>query len=195
MSLVSFEEKLKKTLDFFKEEIRTLRTGRANPALVEDIKVDYYGNPTPLKQLASINVPEPRMIVVSPYDKSVLVLAEKAVSESELNLSVTNDGNIIRIAIPPLNEERRNELIKIVAQKAEDAKVAMRNSRREEVESIDKDQKNGLISEDDKFKQEKEVQAKLDEYIKLLDELVSFKEQEIKEVWWLILSKEEEQGL
>ncbi len=182
MSPVSFEEKLKKTLDFFKEEIRTLRTGRANPALVEDIKVDYYGNPTPLKQLASINVPEPRMIVVSPYDKSVLALAEKAVSESELNLSVTNDGNIIRIAIPPLNEERRNELIKIVSQKAEDTKVAMRNSRREEVESIDKDKKNGLISEDDKFKQEKEIQVKLDEYIKLLDEAVASKEQEIKEV-------------
>lgn len=182
MSLSSFEEKLKKTLDFFKEEIRTLRTGRANPALVEDIKVDYYGNPTPLKQLASINVPEARMIVVSPYDKSVLSLAEKAISDSELNLSVTNDGNIIRISIPPLNEERRNELIKIVAQKSEDSKVAMRNSRREEVESIDKDQKNGLISEDDKFKQEKEIQVKLDEYVKLLEELVLAKEQEIREV-------------
>jgi ribosome recycling factor len=182
MSIENYKEKLSKTLEYFKEEIRTLRTGRANAAQVEDLRVDYYGNPTPLKQIASINVPEARMIVVSPYDKSSLAAIEKMVTSSELGFSASNDGSVVRITIPPLNEERREDLIKIVNQKAEEAKVSMRNARREEVDEVQGKEKSGDISEDEKFKHEKEIQEKLDEYIKQIEEAETLKQQEIREV-------------
>lgn len=177
-----FKQKLSSSVDFFKEEIKSIRTGRAAPALVEDLKVSYYNVPTPLKQLAAINTPEPRLIVISPYDKSILGEIEKAVSESDLGLTPTNDGNVLRITIPPLNEERREELVKTIRQKAEEVKVTMRNSRREAVEDLERKEKAGEISEDDKFKGEKSIQETLANYMKQIDEIVLVKEKEIREI-------------
>lgn len=182
MDLVQYGEKLKKALDFFVDEIRTLRTGRATPALVENLRVDYYGNPTPLKQVASISVPEARLIMIKPYDKSLLSAVEKVISESDLGVQATNDGNILRISLPPLNEERREEFAKIVREKAEEAKVSMRNARREAVDEIVSKEKSGEVSEDEKHRQEKEIQDKLDEHIKTIDQKAEEKEKEIKEI-------------
>jgi len=182
MEIGTFKQKFENSLNFFREEIKSIRTGRATPALVEDLKVNYYSTPTPLKQVASINIPEPRLIVISPYDKSVFPEIEKAISESDLGLTPTNDGNVIRISVPSLNEERRGELIKVIGQKAEEAKVAMRNIRREAIEQLEKEEKDGDISEDDKFKSEKEVQESLDSYINLVSQAVENKEKEIKEI-------------
>lgn len=182
MDINLLKEKLDKALLFYKEELKTLRTGRANPALVEGLSVDYYNTPTPLKQVASITVPEARMIVISPYDRSLLVVIEKAISESDLGLSASNDGVVVRVNLPALTEETRNEYVKLANQKAEEARVSMRNIRREAIEEIDKLEKAGDISEDDKHRKEKEVQERLDSYIKQVDESLSAKESEIKEV-------------
>jgi len=182
MDINILKEKLDKALEFYKEELKTLRTGRANPSLVEGISVDYYNTPTPLKQVASISVPEARMIVISPYDRSLLAGIEKAISESDLGLSASNDGVVVRVNLPALTEETRNEFVKVAHQKAEEARVSMRNIRREAIEEIEKLEKAGDISEDDKHRQEKEVQEKLDSYTKQVDEIVSAKEAEIKEV-------------
>lgn len=182
MDINILKERLDKALEFYKEELKTLRTGRANPSLVEGISVDYYNTPTPLKQVASISVPEARMIVISPYDRSLLAGIEKAISESDLGLSASNDGVVVRVNLPALTEETRNEFVKVAHQKAEEARVSMRNIRREAIEEIEKQEKAGDISEDDKHRQEKEVQEKLDLYTKQVDEIVSAKEAEIKEV-------------
>ena len=182
MDIQEFKQKLENSLNFFKGDIKSIRTGRATPALVEDIKVNYYNTPTPLKQVAAINIPEPRLVIISPYDKSVFPELEKAITESDLGLTPTNDGHVLRIAIPSLNEERRNELIKIISQKAEEVKVTMRNTRRLAIEELEKKEKDGQISEDDKFKGEKEIQETLDQYMKRVSEAVEAKEKEIREI-------------
>lgn len=182
MDIQELKNKLNSSLEFFKEDIKSIRTGRANPGLVEGVKVNYYNTPTPLKQLASINTPEPRLLVISPYDKAVLSEIEKAINDSNLGLTATNDGNVLRISIPPLTEERREEFIKTIREKSEEIKVAMRNLRRESVEELEKKEKSGELSEDEKFKGEKQIQETLDEYMKKTDEIVAQKEDEIREI-------------
>ena len=178
----SKKTELEKSLEHFKEELNQLRTGRASAALVEGLTVDYYGVKSPLKQVASITIPEPRTIVISPWDKDNLVNIEKALRESQLNLNPNNDGQVIRINIPPLNEERRKELVKVLNQKAEDGKISIRKHREEMWEEIQKLEKDGKIGEDDKFIGKDKLQEVIDEYNKKIEEIRSKKEEEIMTV-------------
>lgn len=163
----------------FKEELAKLRTGRANPALVENIPVECYGSKMPLKQMASISVPEARLITINPWDKSVLSAIEAAISASGLGLNPNNDGQIIRLNIPPLNEERRQEMVKVLNQKTEEFRVAVRNIREEIWRKIQEMEKNGEISEDEKFKGKDKLQEVIDEYNQKIEELREGKEKEI----------------
>ncbi len=172
-------EEFEKAVDFFKTEIGKIRTGRASSSLVEDLLVDYYGAKTPLKQIASVNVPEARLIVISPWDKDGLVNIEKAIAESDLNLNPDNDGDVIRINIPPLTEERRKDLAKLLNQKAEEARVSIRRTREEIWEEIQGKEKSGEIGEDDKFSGKDNLQEVVDEYNKKIEEMRAKKEEEI----------------
>ncbi|MFH0930154.1 MAG: ribosome recycling factor [Candidatus Moraniibacteriota bacterium] len=174
--------KMEKGIERFKEEINKLRTGRANPAMVENLTVEYYGAKSPLKQVASINVPEPRLIVVQPWDKDSLVNIEKAINEAQLGLNPVNDGNVIRIAIPALNEERRTELARILGKYAEDAKVAVRQAREEAWDEIQDLVKNGKLAEDDKFRGKDMLQKSVDEYNGKIEEIREKKEKETMEI-------------
>ncbi len=161
-------------------EFATVRTGRANPDLLHRVMVDYYGTATPLQQLAGFSVPEARMLIVSPYDKSALQNIEKAIQSADLGLNPSNDGNIIRLAFPVLTEERRRELIRVVRQMAEEGRIAIRNVRRhtkDDLEALE-----GDISEDDIRRAEKELQDVTDEHVKRLDDLLLHKEEELLEV-------------
>lgn len=178
----SKKEEFQKAVDFFKTEIGKIRTGRASSALVEDLLVDYYGAKTPIKQIASVNVPEAKLIIISPWDKDGLVNIEKVIAESDLNLNPVNDGEVIRINIPPLNEERRKELAKILSQKAEEARVSVRRTREEIWEEIQEKEKKGEITEDDKFSGKDKLQETVDEYNKKIEEMKSKKEEEIMTV-------------
>jgi len=177
----SMSDKMEKTLEFLKTEYVSIRTGRAHPGLVSDIKVDYYGNPTPIKQMATISVPESRKILVVPYDKSSLKFIEKAILTSPLGITPQNDGENIRLTMPELTRDRRVELTKLVARKAEEAKIAMRNLRRDTVEVLKKKEKDSEITEDDLKKYTKEVQDSTDASIKRVDEIQKIKEKEIME--------------
>ncbi len=174
--------KMEKGIEQLKEEISKLRTGRANPAMVENLMVDYYGARSPLKQIASINVPEPRLIVIQPWDKGTLVYIEKAVNEAQLGLNPVNDGQVVRIAIPPLNEERRQELVKTLGKYAEEAKVAVRKAREEAWDQIQDLVKDGKLSEDDKFRGKDKLQKSVDEYNGKIEEIREKKEKEIMEI-------------
>lgn len=174
--------KMEKGIERFKEEINKLRTGRANSAMVENLTVEYYGAKSPLKQVASINVPEPRLIVIQPWDKDSLVNIEKAISEAQLGLNPVNDGNVIRIAIPALNEERRTELVKMLGKYAEDAKVAVRQAREEAWDEIQDLVKNGKLAEDDKFRGKDMLQKSVDEYNGKIEEIREKKEKETMEI-------------
>ena len=176
------KEKMEKTLSVLKEELGVIRAGRANPKMLDKVVVDYYGTPTPLKQMAGVSSPEPRAIVVQPWDVSALRDVEKAIATSDLGLNPSNDGKIIRIVIPQLTEERRKELVKLVSKTGENAKVALRNERRNANEAIKKLEKNGEIAEDEAKKAQDEVQKITDENVKTVDQLVSKKEKEIMEV-------------
>ncbi|WP_028986592.1 ribosome recycling factor [Thermicanus aegyptius] len=176
------KDKMEKALQTLKKELGTLRAGRANPSLLEKITVDYYGSPTPINQVASISVPEPRLLVLQPWDKSILHNIEKAIQKSDLGLSPTNDGTVIRIPIPPLTEERRVELTKLVKKYGEEAKVAIRNIRRDANESFKKMEKEGQISEDENRRYQEQVQELTDHYAKRVDETVKQKENEIMEI-------------
>ncbi|KDR95195.1 ribosome recycling factor [Peptoclostridium litorale DSM 5388] len=176
------KEKMEKTLSVLKEELGVIRAGRANPKMLDKVVVDYYGTPTPLKQMAGVSSPEPRAIVVQPWDLSALRDIEKAIATSDLGLNPSNDGKIIRIVIPQLTEERRKELVKLVGKTGENAKVALRNERRNANEAIKKLEKNGEIAEDEAKKAQDEVQKITDENVKTVDQLVSKKEKEIMEV-------------
>lgn len=174
------DQRMQSAIQHVQEEFATVRTGRANPTLLHRVTVDYYGVPTPLQQIASFSVPEPRLLVVQPYDKSSLSAIEKAIQSSELGLNPSNDGSVLRLVFPPLTEERRRELIRMVRQMAEDGRVAVRNVRRHSKDDIEALE--GDVSKDDIFRGEKELQDLTDRYVKRIDELCEHKEQELLEV-------------
>ena len=176
------KEKMQKTISVFHTELRSLRAGRANPQLLERIMVDYYGTATPLPQLGNITSPEPRMLVISMWDQKAIPLVEKAIQKSDLGLNPSNDGKLIRLVVPELNEERRKELSKLVRKSSEDAKVAVRSIRRDAMEQFKKMEKDSSITEDDRVKAEKKMQEATDEAIKNVDLLAAQKEKEIMEV-------------
>jgi len=173
------ETKMKKTVEATQREFSTIRTGRASSALVEGIKVDYYGALTPLKQMAAVSTPDARLIMIQPWDKNTLGDIEKAIMKSEIGITPTNDGKVIRLSIPPLTEERRTELDKILKKIAEDGRVSLRTARHTAIESIRKGEKDKVITEDDKFKSQEEIQKLTDKYIKEIDTLLAAKEKEI----------------
>lgn len=176
------EERMKSVIASAQAEFAGIRTGRANPSLLERVQVDYYGTPTPLNQMATINVPEPRLFVIQPWDKSAIKEIEKAILESELGLTPTNDGNVIRIQIPPLTEERRKDLVRLVRKEAEERRVAIRNIRRQANDDLKNLEKEGHISEDDVRRGQAKVQEITDRFIKQIDQLLEAKEKEIMEV-------------
>lgn len=176
------EERMKKSVDALRKELATIRAGRANPAMLDKVLVDYYGTPTPVNQLANIGVPEPRMMTIQPWDKNSLATIEKAILKSDLGLTPSNDGNLIRLVIPQLTEERRAELVKSTRKRAEESRVAVRNIRRDVNDSIKKLEKDKKISEDEAKKGQDSVQKLTDKYIKEVDEVLDKKEKEIMEV-------------
>lgn len=178
----NFEEKMEKSIRVLKEELQSIRAGRANPALLDRITVNYYGSPTPLKQIANISAPESRLLIIQPYDANSISDIERAIIQSDLGINPSNDGKLIRLAIPMLTEERRKQLQKIVKKTGEEIKVAIRNERRDANEKLKKMQKNKELTEDDLKRSEDEVQKMTDSHIKQVDELVSKKEEEILEV-------------
>lgn len=180
--LKSHEEKMKKTIKNLEEEFNNLRTGRASAALFDKIKVDYYGNPSPLNQVANISVPEARLVVIQPWDKGLIGEIEKAIQKSELSLNPASDGKVIRISIPPLTEERRKELVKHAKSIAEQSRVAIRNIRRDGNDELKKMEKASDISEDDLKRGEDDIQKLTDSYIKDINTLLDGKEKEIMEV-------------
>lgn len=180
--IASNEERLKKSIDALKREFGALRAGRATPSLLDKVMVDYYGTPTPVNQVAKVSVPEPRMIMIQPWEKSILHDIEKAIMKSELGLSPNSDGTAIRLSIPQLTQERRKELVKTVSKKAEEGKVAIRNIRRDANDSIKKLEKEKEITEDESKKGQEKFQKMVDQYIKTVDTLKEAKEKEIMEV-------------
>ncbi|MCI6869884.1 MAG: ribosome recycling factor [Selenomonadales bacterium] len=178
----SNEERINKSIEAMKREFASLRAGRATPSLLDKVMVDYYGTPTPVNQVAKVTVPEARMIVIQPWEKSVLHDIEKAIMKSDLGLSPNSDGTAIRLAIPQLTQERRQELVKTLNKKAEEAKVAIRNIRRDANDAIKKLEKAKEITEDESKKAQESFQKTVDKYIKSVDELRGIKEKEIMEV-------------
>jgi len=173
---------MEKAIERLKEEVGKLRTGRANPAMVEGLMIDYYGAKSPLKQVASITIPEPRLIVISPWNKDNLVDIEKAINEAGLGFNPTNDGQAIRIIIPPLNEERRADIVKVLGKYAEVSRVSIRQAREEAWDEIQEQVKSGKLGEDDKFRGKDELQKMVDEYNGKIEELRKKKEKEIMEI-------------
>ena len=176
------EEKIEKSIVFLKENLNTVRAGRANPALLDKIMVDYYGTPTPLKAIANIVVPDPRTLIVSPFDPKSVNDIEKAINMANIGINPSNDGKILRLQIPSLTEERRKELTKLVRKHGEEAKVAIRNERREANEQLKKQEKDGELTEDDLKNEEKLVQKQTDDAISEIDKIVESKCAEILEV-------------
>ncbi|WP_202049319.1 MULTISPECIES: ribosome recycling factor [Bacillus] len=176
------KERMEKAVAAYQRELATVRAGRANPSLLDKVTVEYYGAQTPLNQLSSITVPEARMLVITPYDKTALGDIEKAIQKADLGVTPTNDGSIIRITIPPLTEERRKELVKLVKKYSEDAKVAVRNIRRDANDDLKKLEKNGEMTEDELRSSTEDVQKLTDEYVSKIDEITKDKEKEIMEV-------------
>ena len=178
-SLQVYEDKMNKTLEVLESDYMTIRAGRANPHVLDKIKVDYYGTPTPLQQVGNINVPEARMIIIQPWEKSLLKAIEKAILTSELGINPTNDGNVIRLVFPELTEERRKELVKDVKKKGESAKVAVRNIRRDANDFFKKQQKADEISEDDLAEAEDDIQKLTDKMIGKIDKAIEVKSKEL----------------
>lgn len=181
-TLFDAEEKMEKAVSVAKEELSIVRTGRATPAMFSRIHVDYYGTPTPLNQLAAINIPEARMAIVKPFDVSQLGSIERSIRDSDLGVNPSNDGTIIRVVFPQLSEERRKDMVKLVKTKGEDAKIAIRNVRRKAKEELDRIQKDGETGEDEVVRAEKELQHVTDKYVAQVDEVVKRKEAELLEV-------------
>lgn len=175
-------ERMGKAIESLRHDLMTIRTGRASPALVEHIPVDYYGVPTPLQQLATISVPEAQQILIRPYTRGDIPAIEKAIAKSDLGLTPTNDGQVIRLTIPPLNEERRRELTKLVNKRGEEARVAIRNIRRDANKDLAELEKESLISEDERKRAEEKIQELTDQHIKRVDEIVKEKDAEIMTV-------------
>lgn len=180
--LLDAEDRMKKSIEFLKSDLASLRAGRANPAMLDRIMVDYYGEATPINQLANITVPEARLLVIQPWDKSSIAEIEKAVLKSDLGVNPSNDGNVIRLAIPQLTEERRKDLVKVVKKKAEEGRVAIRNIRREANDMLKSSEKDKLISEDENKKAMDDIQKVTDKYIKEVDTILQAKEKDIMEV-------------
>ena len=180
--MATAKEKMSKTCDVYFKEMQSLRAGRANPKLLDKITVDYYGAPTPINQLGNITSPEPRMLTISLWDAKALSLVEKAIQKSDLGLNPSNDGKVIRLIFPELNEERRKELTKMARKSAEEAKVAVRAIRRDAIEPIKRMKKDSLFTEDDQRKGEEEMQKITDNAIKEVDKIFAAKEKEIMEV-------------
>ncbi|MDR0424203.1 MAG: ribosome recycling factor [Clostridiales Family XIII bacterium] len=176
------DEKSAKSISVLKENLNTVRAGRANPALLDKVAVDYYGTPTPLKNIASVTAPDPRSLLITPFDPKALGNVEKALNMANLGINPNNDGKVIRLSIPPVTEERRKELTKLVHKYGEDAKVAIRNERRDANETLKKQEKAGDLTEDDLKKELEEVQKKSDKSIKHIDEIIAEKVNEIMEV-------------
>ena len=176
------ESHMQKSIHALTEELTTIRTGRANPALVEKLHIEYYGSPTPLMQLASISVPEPRSLMIKPFDKSTLKAIEKSILASDLGLTPNNDGLVIRLNLPPLTEDRRRELVKRVHHRLEEARVAVRNIRRDTMKDIKDYETEKLISEDDRMRGEDELQKVTERFMAEVDKIGHSKEQEIMEV-------------
>ena len=177
-----YEHKMKKTVEVLQNHYTTIRAGRANPSILDQIKVEYYGTPTPINQIASIGTPDPRTLIIQPWDASSLKLVEKALQTSDLGINPQNDGRVLRLVFPQPTEERRNELIKQVHKHAEESKVAIRNIRRDAVETFKAQKKKGEITEDDLTDSEKDLQKLTDTYVKELDKIAEKKEAEIKEI-------------
>jgi ribosome recycling factor len=176
------EKKMQKRVDGYASELKTIRAGGANASVLDKISVEYYGALTPLNQLGSISKPDPKMLVIQPYDSSILKEIEKAINKSELGIAPQNDGKVIRLSFPPLTEERRKELAKQVKKYTEEAKVQIRNARRDAMDAFKAQKKNGEITEDDLKGIEKDVQKLTDDYIKDIDKIAADKEKEILEV-------------
>jgi ribosome recycling factor len=176
------EDKMKKSINALKDEFNTIRTGRASAALFDKVKVEYYGEPTPLNQVATISVPESRLVVIQPWDKALIGEIEKAIQKSELSVNPNNDGKVVRINIPPLTEERRKEYVKMAKNTAEQSRVAIRNIRREANDELKKIQKSGEISEDDEKRGIDDIQKLTDKFIEDINKLLAEKEKEIMEV-------------
>lgn len=176
------EEKMSKTVSVYREELQSIRAGRANPALLDKITVDYYGQVTPLKQVGSVSAPEPRLLVIQPWDASLIPAIEKEILKSDLGLNPSNDGKLIRLIIPMLTEERRKELAKVVKKNGENAKVAIRNIRRDLNERLKKMEKNKEVSEDEKKLAEDEIQSITDKFIEEIDNVTKNKEDELMEI-------------
>jgi ribosome recycling factor len=181
-ALTAATEKMDKAIGVLKDELAGVRTGRATPALLQRVVVDYYGTPVPIQQLASFSVPEPRTLVISPFDRNAIASMEKAIMSSDLGITPGNDGTVIRLSFPPLTEERRKELIKLVHHRGEEGRVAVRNIRRHSKEELEKLEREGGISEDDLVRSEKELQKVTDKHISDIDEVVAHKDAELKEI-------------
>ncbi len=181
-TLFDAEEKMEKAVSVAKDDLASVRTGRATPNMFARVAVEYYGAMTPINQLASINVPEARMVVIKPYDASSLKALEKAIRESDLGVNPSNDGQIIRIIVPQLSEERRRDMVKVARSKGEDARVTVRNVRRKAMEELHRIVRDGEAGEDEVGRAEKDLQVTTDRYVHQIDELVKHKEAELLEV-------------
>lgn len=181
-ALADAADKMDKAVSVLKEELAGIRTGRATPALLSRLTVDYYGTQVPIQQLASFSVPEPRTLMIQPFDKNAISSMEKAIQASDIGITPSNDGSVIRLAFPPLTEERRKELIKLVHHRGEEGRIAVRNVRRHAKEELEKLEHDGAISEDDLIRSEKELQKLTDQHVAGIDEVMAHKEQELKEI-------------
>ena len=181
-TLADAADKMDKAVSVLKEELAGVRTGRATPALLSRLTVDYYGTHVPIQQLASFSVPEPRTLMIQPFDKNAIAAMEKAIQASDIGITPSNDGQVIRLNFPPLTEERRKELIKVVHHRGEEGRVAVRNIRRHSKEELERLERAGTISEDDLVRSEKELQKLTDRHVALVDDVVAHKEQELKEI-------------
>lgn len=180
--LKNTEEKMNKTVGVLERDYKSIRAGRANVSVLDRVTVDYYGCPTPVQQMAAVSVPEPRVLMIQPWDASTLKEIEKAILTSDIGINPQNDGRIIRLSFPPLTEERRKEIVKDVHKTAEDSKVAVRNTRRDAIEKLKALKKNSAITEDDVTDGEKKIQNLTDKYCKEIDSLAAAKEKEIMEI-------------
>lgn len=180
--LADLDQGSEKALDFFRRELSKTRTGRANPALLEGIRVDFYGQPTPINQMATVSVPENRLIVIAPWDVKQVDLIEKAIQKSSLDLNPASDGKVLRLSFPPLTEERRKDIVKQIHKMGEDAKIALRKERRDAMDILKALEKDGDVSEDDARRGSDKVQKAHDEFIKKVDEFSARKEKEVMEI-------------
>ena len=176
------EEKMRKSIDALEREYKSIRAGRANAAVLDRVSVDYYGVPTPVQQMAAVSVPEPRTLLITPWDKSTLRDIEKAILTSEIGINPQNDGTCIRLNFPPLTEERRKDIVKDIRKKGEDAKVAVRNQRRDALDKLKGLKKSNAITEDDESNGEKKIQNLTDKFCKEIEEIQAIKEKEIMEI-------------